>query len=97
MVIEKEWDLKQRKYTRKIKYYKVIHFDVDIPGGNSWTLFPGSRANQWRISLFHRKNVAVKVQLRICIHDVAANALNAVWKKYETETKKKLWKMYKKI
>jgi len=45
MLIEMEYEVKQRKYTRKIKYCKVILFAVDNPGGNSWTLFPGSRAN----------------------------------------------------
>lgn len=45
MLIEMECEVKQRKYTRKIKYCKVIHFAFDNLGGNIWTLIPGSRAN----------------------------------------------------
>lgn len=45
MLIEMECEMKHRKYARKIKYCKVINFAIDHPGGNSWTFFPGSRAN----------------------------------------------------
>jgi hypothetical protein len=32
MLVEMECEAKQRKYTRKIKYCKEVHFAVDNPG-----------------------------------------------------------------